>query len=123
MIFHFTAHVHCALKGFVCVFVDAGYLTTTIMTATGFVKRSHAGYSYYTFEGDANTAKQTHYKDHGTTLRCSLRRKNTTLGNPLPEAKPIVFLHGVGLGILPYVDFIYSLVCSGKVLFFPQKVI
>lgn len=101
-----------------CIDVDAGYLTSTIMTGTGFVQRYHAGFSYYTFEGDANTAKQTHYKHDGIPLRCSLRRKNTIMGNPLPEAKPIVFLHGVGLGILPYVDFIYSLVCSGKVLSF-----
>ena len=40
-------------------------------------------------------------------------RQFSVMGTTLPDPTPVVFLHGVGLGILPYVDFVCSLVCTG----------
>lgn len=97
--------------------VKLGVLSHAMMSATGFVKQQHAGYNYYTFAGNPARTKgnvANNSKSHPSGYGGHVRTKSVT-GKPLPEAKPIVFLHGVGIGILPYVDFIYSLVCTGMV--------
>ncbi|GMH46108.1 hypothetical protein BSKO_14072 [Bryopsis sp. KO-2023] len=89
-----------------------GILAHSIMNATGFVQHQHAGYTYFTFAGDPDTARLTrHSRRH--SVHSNPMRRLSVMGNPLPEPKPIVFLHGVGVGILPYLDFIQALVCTG----------
>ncbi|CAD7697232.1 unnamed protein product [Ostreobium quekettii] len=86
-------------------------LAHSILIYMGFVKLRFGGYSCFTFAGDRMLANRM--SQSRTIFKGGPRRRLSVMGNALPEPSPIVFLHGVGLGILPYLDFVCSLVCTG----------
>lgn len=85
-----------------------GILCGNILVAQGFERKSLGEhYCQYIFPGESS------FKSKGSTNSGRVSRRLSVTGKKLPETKPIVFLHGVGLGILPYLDFIASLACTG----------
>ena len=64
-----------------------------LMLGSGFKAHSHRGYTYYT---------------HGMEKKPSANKEDLS-----PSKAPILFLHGVGLGLLPYITFVQRLAASG----------
>eukprot|EP00210_Caulerpa_lentillifera_P006166 g5891.t1 len=97
--------------GFYILTELSGVLCGNILVAQGFQRKPLGKhYCQYTFPGASSFRKQTTFDSRRVPRRLSVT------GKALPESKPIVFLHGVGLGVLPYLDFIASLVCTGHSL-------
>lgn len=86
-------------------------LSHNILKYMGFVKSRFGDYAYFTFAGDRALARKV--SQNHSLRKVNQKRRFSVMGNPLPDPTPIVFLHGVGLGILPYLDFVCSLVCTG----------
>lgn len=80
--------------------VAAG-LKHVLLLACGFKCHEHRGYTYYTYGLDPCSASP------GAESSC-----NSSGGSK----EPIVFLHGVGAGLLPYLHFVQRLVATGHPL-------
>ncbi len=65
-----------------------------VLTAAGFACRRHAGFSYYTLNTPPHGAAACEGDDE--------------------RATPIFFAHGVGLGLLPYLQFVLKLAALGR---------
>lgn len=63
--------------------------TQCFLQLTGFKKHQHSGHVFYTYGVDTAAAS------HGD------------------GEEPLLFVHGVGAGLLPYLLFIYKLTCAG----------
>lgn len=89
----------------------SGILSHNILKYMGFLKQRFGFYSFFTFAGDVDVARRM--LQSRQLIRQPQLRRFSVMGTPLGEPTPIVFLHGVGLGVLPYLDFICALVCTG----------
>jgi hypothetical protein len=86
------------------------------LLAAGFRPGQHAGFTYYTFGMPAAAAQPAGSRGGGQGGGGQQQQEAAAA----QQEAPLLFLHGVGLGLLPYLDLLLGLAAIGRPLLAPQ---
>ena len=99
---------YCLLQVFYVAIEYLTHIKHLILLSVGCKCDNHAGLSYYTYGlGDTKPGSRGGTITSGSSM-------TTAVASEPPIEAPVLFMHGVGAGLVPYLPFVLRIIASGQ---------